>query len=337
MLFTSTILKLLFLSTLLNGNPGTQDVTKAEKSKSDGVTFPNLDSRTMGGGQFWTDELIYDNWRIQRNVVFGQHRLLDNKNVRRAWGSFEGCSEKLQKYKTEKKLSLKKQKVIVALHGLGRTRNSMKKLCQFLEKDGQFTTVNETYASTRQSIDKHAESLERIVANLTEAKEINFVAHSMGNIVIRRMLTNISKDKEKIALKEKVNRIVMLGPPNNGAQMAKRLEGSGLFEVVVGPAGKQLASNWKKLEEQLATPTNEFGIIAGGLGDERGRNFLIKGDDDMVVSVEEAKLPGATDFRIVPVLHSFIMDDPKVMKLTLSFFKNGYFTTADQRQPIEKK
>ena len=34
---------------------------------------------TMGGKQFWADELFFHQWRIQRNVLTGHYRLLDGK------------------------------------------------------------------------------------------------------------------------------------------------------------------------------------------------------------------------------------------------------------------
>ena len=54
---------------------------------------PNWKFGTLGGKQFWTDELIHGGWRIQRNVLSGHFRLLDADNQRRAWGSWEGCHE----------------------------------------------------------------------------------------------------------------------------------------------------------------------------------------------------------------------------------------------------
>ena len=336
MIISNSISQILVLSSVLYAAPKNEETPDSTPRKQDEAELPNVDGQTLGGTQFWTDELIYDNWRIQRNVVFGQRRLLDDKNVRRAWGSFEACSRKLDQFKVEEKLSPPTGKVVVVVHGLGRTRNSMNKLCNFLEKEGGFKTVNVTYASTRESIHKHAESLERVVAGLDQAKEVNFVAHSMGNIVIRRMLANMTAANEIRVPRVKVNRIVMLGPPNNGAELAKRLEGSGLFEIIIGPSGKQLASQWAKLEKQLAIPRCEFGIIAGGSGNEIGRNPLVKGDDDLVVSVAESKLLGASDFRVVPVAHTFLMDDPRVREFTLRFLRHGYFASAKERQPIEK-
>src|SRR5690349_19119287 len=54
---------------------------------------------TLGGRQFWADELFFHEWHIQRNSLTGHCRLLDGANMRHAWGSFEQCSAKLEQIK----------------------------------------------------------------------------------------------------------------------------------------------------------------------------------------------------------------------------------------------
>jgi len=49
--------------------------------------MPNIPMPTMGGHVFWTDIANVNGWRLQRNRVFGNCRILDPDDVRRAWGS----------------------------------------------------------------------------------------------------------------------------------------------------------------------------------------------------------------------------------------------------------
>jgi hypothetical protein len=49
-------------------------------------SMPNIPTATMGGYIFWVDIANVDGWRLQRNQVFGNCRILDPDNVRRAWG-----------------------------------------------------------------------------------------------------------------------------------------------------------------------------------------------------------------------------------------------------------
>jgi pimeloyl-ACP methyl ester carboxylesterase len=175
-----------------------------------------------------------------------------------------------------------------------------------------------------------------VIANLDGVDEINFVAHSLGNLVIRHYLADHTDPQTGRQGDPRIKRIVMLGPPNNGAQLAETLGQNTLFELIVGASGQELARGWAELEKKLATPACEFGVIAGGRGDDKGYNPLVKGDDDCVVSVDSARLPGATDFLVLPVWHTFIMEQRSVQEATLSFLEHGYFVAADKRQPIAR-
>ena len=82
--------------------------------KPDRIPMP-----TLGGKQFWGDELIFHDWRIQRNVVDGQCRLLDGKNWRHASGTFDRCREVLDGIKRDRNLPPMNGRAVVVLHGLG--------------------------------------------------------------------------------------------------------------------------------------------------------------------------------------------------------------------------
>jgi len=151
---------------------------------------PNVTWKTMGGKQFWADELFFHHWRIQRNVLTGHCRLLDGGDVRHAWGTFEQCRAKLDEIRRERDLPPMQGKVVIVLHGLFRSHDSMVPLCRYLEEQGGYTVLNVTYPTTRRDVAAHARVLERIVENLGGVEEINFVAHSLGNIVLRYYLSD---------------------------------------------------------------------------------------------------------------------------------------------------
>ncbi|MCH5373604.1 MAG: hypothetical protein JJ992_06475, partial [Planctomycetes bacterium] len=285
--------------------------------------------------QFWADELFFHQWRIQRNAVTGHYRLLDERNQRRAWGTFDQCRARLTQLKEELQLEPVRGPVVLALHGVIRSRNSMTPMIEALRKQTDWTVLNVSYASTRDTLDAHAAALGRIIDNLDpEVTEIHFVAHSLGNLVIRRYLHTCYAGEEGRRPDPRLGRIVMLAPPNNGARFAEALRKSGVLEWVWGKSTVQLAEDWETLEQSLATPQCEFGILAGGEGDDRGRNRLLAGDDDFVVSVEETKLPGARDFLVLPVYHGLIMRDRTAQEATVRFLKHGYFVSPELRQPI---
>jgi hypothetical protein len=295
----------------------------------------NLPTPTWGGKQLWTDELIYYAWRIQRHAYTGHCRLLDDQDQRRAWGEFEACRRELEEYQRERSLAPMKGKVVIALHGVLRTRGAMAGLCAFLEHAGGYTVLNMSYASTRNDLTSHALALGRVIQNLGgDVTEINFVAHSLGNLVIRRYLGECYAGRSGLAPDSRIRRIVMLAPPNQGSTFAVWFKNNAVMEMVWGDSIRQLSEHWEEIRPDLAVPRCEFGILAGGLGNPGGRNRWLDGDDDLVVSVEETKLGGARDFATIPRYHGKIMDDPTAQRYVLSFLQNGFFISPSQRHPL---
>jgi len=297
----------------------------------------NVEGPTFGGKQFWTDELIFHEWRIQRHAWTWHYRLLDDKDYRRAWGDLEHCRERLDALKQELALPPMRGKVVIALHGLLRSRHSMQGICDYFHEHGDYTIVNFSYASTRNELDQHARSFASVMQHIgPEVTEINLVAHSLGNLVIRHYLGDQTKPDDGKRPDPRIKRIVMLAPPNNGAEFARKFADNKIFQAIWGKTGLELANEWESLEQRLAIPACEFAVIAGGKGEPSGSNPLLTGDDDFVVSVEETRLPGASDFTMLPVLHGSIMDDETVRECALRFFWHGYLIAADQRQPIAR-
>ncbi|MGD9720303.1 MAG: esterase/lipase family protein [Pirellulales bacterium] len=295
--------------------------------------YPNAVMPTLGGKQFWADELFFHEWHIQRNVFTGHYRLLSGANLRYAWGSFDECRAKLESIKQKRGLPPMQGPAVVVLHGLFRSCSSMGKLCQYLRDQRGYTVFNVTYPSTRGTVAEHATSLAKVVQNLPGIDSISFVAHSLGNLVIRHYLGD-QADAGGAAADPRFKRMVMLGPPNQGAEVAEALARVGLFHVVAGASASQLAREWSALQQKLATPAFPFGILAGGRGTQSGYNPWFGKDNDLVVTVDSARLPGAADFLVLPALHTFMMDDPTVQQYTLSFLENGYFVSAGERRPI---
>jgi pimeloyl-ACP methyl ester carboxylesterase len=299
---------------------------------------------TLGGKQFWADEAFFHQWRIQRHASSGVYRLLDEKDRRHASGTYEECKVALDKIKH--RMPPMKGKAVIVLHGLGRSRASMDSLCGYLREKGHYEVFNVEYPSTRDDIAEHARSLHHIVDSLAGIEEINFVGHSMGNIVIRHYLGDLARqDPAKQSAndaaadrraKARFHRFVMLAAPNQGALLAEVFADNILFKEIAGDSGQQLGRQWPELEKRLATPSFEFGVIAGGKGNEKGINPLLKGDNDGVISVDTAKLDGARDFVVVRSLHSFIMDQPLVQEYTLRFLRDGHFISERKRTPLEK-
>jgi hypothetical protein len=208
-------------------------------------------------------------------------------------------------------------------------------MVQFLRTDSKYTVLSVGYASTQADVASHASALARVIEHLGErVTEINFIAHSLGNIVIRHYLSDRNDAANGHRPDPRIKRIVMVGAPNNGARMAEIFGQNVAFERILGKSGRAMAREWDDLQKHLAVPRAEFGIIAGGKQDGNGYNPFLDGDDDFIVKVEETKLPGARDFLVIDGLHAILMSNPDVQKAALRFLQHGYFVSDERRQPL---
>lgn len=280
---------------------------------------------TLGGRLFWGDVHFLRGYRIQQNVFTGHFRLLDPSDRRCASGRLDECRTALDRIAREKQLSPETGHVVICLHGIGRSSKSMNPVIQALAAE-QVTAVPFDYPGNRSSLAECAACLRQVVESLTGAEQLSFVAHSMGGLVVRRYLQDHTDPRHL--------RMVMLGTPNLGADLAAMLKNFVLFRAVFGPAGQELAAGAESVASGLPVPDFPFGIIAGGRGDERGFNPLLRGDDDGTVTVACTRLPGAADFLRVNRLHSLLMSDPQVCAAIRCFLKNGRFLLERPAEPV---
>ncbi len=281
--------------------------------------------RTLGGRQFWTDLTFFRGWRIQKNAWTGSCRLLDPQQKRWAHGTREHCRAVLNTIRQEQKLPPMSGRAIVLMHGLIRSSRSFHRMVRRLEQEN-VTVVPFDYSSTRLSIPEAADCLNEVISGLEGIDSIDLVVHSMGGLVLRCWL----RDHED----GRIRRAVLMGVPNHGAQIADRLHRHRLFRVLYGPAGQQLVSDPEGFIASLPIPDFEFGIIAGGRGQVRGFNPLLPGDNDSTVTVHSARLSGARDFLLVPVIHSFLMADSRCIEAVACFLKHGRFHPDRSPQPV---
>ncbi len=206
------------------------------------VELPNIESKTLGGQYFWADELVYFGWRIQRNTLTGHCRLLDGEKRRHTYGTFEQCNAKLEAIKHEKHLPPMKGKAVLVLGGLGDPRAIPEVMAKFLHDHGGYMAECVAYPSLFDDIGSHAKSLDSVLRHLDGIEEINFVGHSMGNLVIRRYLGDQTDAATGRKPDKRIKRIVMLGPPNQGAELAEKLGDNPAFIAVFGMQGSSWAS-----------------------------------------------------------------------------------------------
>ena len=215
--------------------------------------------------------------------------------------------------------------VVLLLHGLAGSRGFMGGLGDHLREHGQFYVINFGYASTKGSIQELSVALESVLRNLDGVHEISFVGHSMGNILVRHVLYRFEYYGNPPPLS--FRRMVMISPPNHGADLADSIGQRKLIQLALGPVVDQFAPDkgWSSLERQLAIPPFEFGIITGGRGNEQGYLPVLPGDDDGLLSLQTHQLDGASDYIQVGGLHQLMPRYKDTKAATLRFLQQGRF------------
>src|SRR5436305_10204493 len=136
---------------------------------------------------------------------------------------------------------------VVLLHGISRTHRSFGKMQAAIEAAG-FATLNVGYASRCQPLETLAADIHPAIARFTASLDgsVHFVGHSMGGLLARVYIAT--------SRPESLGRVVMLGTPNGGSEIADRLKELSLYRAWFGPAGQQLVTRRDTALAAMFTP-----------------------------------------------------------------------------------
>lgn len=121
------------------------------------------------------------------------------------------------------------------------------------------------------------------------------MGHSLGGILIRALFHYYPDQKP--------GRIVTLGTPHGGCQVARHLNRSAFWRRMMGKSVAQLLDD---VTRQWPLPPREIGVIRGSRSFGMGR-FLYRHlprPNDGLLTVEESDLPGTSDSIVLPVSHT---------------------------------
>jgi pimeloyl-ACP methyl ester carboxylesterase len=268
-----------------------------------GTLFPNLGDR-----QCWADIWVRSGWRVREHAWSPTAQLLDPQEAIIFSGGAGDCLDRALRMAP----TARHRRAAVLMHGLGRSRRSMRHIAAALDAQG-WAVANIDYPSLFGTVEAHAEQARRVAAALVEdgAETVAFAGHSLGGLIGRAAMAGAWPG----------HRAVFIGAPNRGTLIADWLSHVPGYDLVTGASGQALTHAGAA---QIPVPAVEIGIIAGGTGGW-GFNPWLGEDNDGLVRVSETRLNGSeADFRLVHSFHAVMPKSREVIDGTLAFLNAGH-------------
>lgn len=198
---------------------------------------------------------------------------------------------------------------ILILHGIWNARSWLAPLARRLRAAG-FQVEVFGYASVFGGPEA---AIPALIARLRQSPPDGLVGHSLGGVIALEALRR--------APDLQVPRMVCLGSPLCGSQVARNLLGSRWTAPVLGRSGPVLERGCPPW--QGAT---RIGVVAGNVARGVGR-LLARFDDasDGTVAVAETRLAGLADHCIVPASHTGLVFSAEAARQAAQFLRHGRF------------
>jgi len=191
-----------------------------------------------------------------------------------------------------------------------------------LEASG-FATLNLDYASRRNPLEMLADDIHSAIAGFATGVDgsLHFVCHSMGGLLARVYLARYRP--------QRLGRVVMLGTPNGGSEIADRLKNFSAYRAFFGPAGQQLGTQRDAAVDAILPPVDyPVGIIAGNRSIYLLVSAFLPKPHDGRVSVANTKLDGMADHIEIATSHPWLARNSGAVAQTIAFLRDGRFTRS---------
>lgn len=208
---------------------------------------------------------------------------------------------------------------VILLHGLGRSSKSMRPIAKQLSEHG-YRIANIDYPSRHQPISTLAsKAIQKGISRCSNAPTIHFVTHSLGGILVREYL-------QENTIKN-LGHVVMLGPPNQGSPVVDAYSNWPFAERIGGSAFLALSPTDGEVMD-LGGVNFSLGVIAGKRTMNPILSSIIDGPDDGKVQVDDTRVQGMQDHRVIAVSHPMMMRNTKVQQHVVCYLASGHFCKA---------
>jgi pimeloyl-ACP methyl ester carboxylesterase len=147
---------------------------------------------------------------------------------------------------------------------------------------------------------------------------LHLVGHSMGGLVARALI-----QRQRPA---NLGRVVMLGTPNSGSELADFAARWAITKAILGKAEPALITRRPAgFDALLGTVDYPVGIVAGNRPISLGWSRLFPGPHDGKVSVASTRLASAADHIVLPLAHEMLPYHRDAQRQVAQFLAHGRF------------
>jgi pimeloyl-ACP methyl ester carboxylesterase len=199
-------------------------------------------------------------------------------------------------------------------------RHFMSGISGHLKRKGH-TVHNISYPSRAESFEELRDKHILPAIDNIKADKFDAVVHSMGGLLMRLYA-------EKYGSK-KIGRVVMIGTPNHGSEVADYLRDVPAFKWFHGPVGQNLGTASGDVQGRLKDSVDfDCGVIAGDNHWFHAPTSLLANiprPNDGIVSVNSTKINGMKDHTTVWGDHTLMCWMPGVWRLASTYLEKGKF------------
>lgn len=210
---------------------------------------------------------------------------------------------------------------VLLVHGLGRTPLSLQGLARTLRRAGHATrffgyyAFAEHYDQIRQRLASELRALGR------DPAPVALIGHSLGGLLLRHALA----DAPALV----VHRLIMLGTPNQPPRLAVRANRWLPFRVFARSCGHLLAT--PSAYTRIPPPAVPYTLIAGTQGWRRPTGPFGGDPNDGLVAVSETMVTPDDTPHVLPIGHTFMMNDRRLQRLVLELLADGAAPAREDR------